>query len=97
MNTRERHRLDRHKVRVEELKLWRNARESCVEEWRFAADGGEARERGRGDGWGRSRGRAKRDVRLERRRATAKAVLARRARGRRARHGAGPRAHRRGL
>ena len=46
MNTRERHRLDRHKVRVEELKLWRNARESRIEEWRLSADGGEARSAG---------------------------------------------------
>jgi alpha-mannosidase len=51
MNTRERHRLDRHKVRVEELKLWRNARESRIEEWRFAVDGGEAKEIGLGDFW----------------------------------------------
>ena len=51
MNTRERHRLERHKVRVEELKLWRNARESRIEEWRFAADGGEAKEIGLGDFW----------------------------------------------
>jgi len=53
MNTRERHRLDRHKVRVEELKLWRNARESRIEEWRFAADGGEAKEIRLGDFWPR--------------------------------------------
>src|SRR5918994_743740 len=51
MNTRERHRLDRHKVRVEELKLWRNARESRIEEWRFAADGKEEKEIGLGDFW----------------------------------------------
>src|SRR5215211_6225303 len=51
MNTRERHRLERHKVRVEELKLWRNARESRIEEWRFAADGGEKKEIGLGDFW----------------------------------------------
>src|ERR671912_712918 len=51
MNTRERHRLDRHKVRVEELKLWRNARESRIEEWRFAADGREEREIRLGDPW----------------------------------------------
>ena len=50
MNTRERHRLDRHKVRVEELKLWRNARESRIEEWLFAADGKE-KEIGLGDFW----------------------------------------------
>ena len=40
MNTRERHRLDRHKVRVEELRLWRNARESPVEGWRLRPMGG---------------------------------------------------------
>jgi alpha-mannosidase len=51
MNTRERHRLARHKVRVEELKLWRNARESRIEEWRFAADGRVAKEIGLGDFW----------------------------------------------
>ncbi len=51
MNTRERHRLDRHKVRVEELRLWRNARESRIEEWRFAADGGEGKEIRLGDFW----------------------------------------------
>src|SRR5919199_193786 len=51
MNTRERHRLDRHKVRVEELKLWRNARESRIEEWRFAADGREGRGIRLGDFW----------------------------------------------
>jgi alpha-mannosidase len=51
MNTRERHRLDRHRVRVEELKLWRNARESRIEEWRFAADGREEREVRLGDAW----------------------------------------------
>ena len=51
MNTRERHRLDRHKVRVDELKLWRNARESRIEEWRFSADGGKAKEIWLGDFW----------------------------------------------
>jgi alpha-mannosidase len=51
MDIRERHRLDRHKVRVGELKLWRNARESRIEEWRFAADGGVAKEIGLGDFW----------------------------------------------
>src|SRR5215210_493277 len=51
MNTRERHRLDRHRVRVEELKLWRNAKESRIEEWRFAADGGDGQNIGLGDAW----------------------------------------------
>ena len=51
MNTRERHRLERHKVRVEELRLWRNARESPVEGWRFSADGGEGREIRLGEFW----------------------------------------------
>ena len=51
MNTRERHRLERHRVRVEELKLWRNARESRIEEWRFTADGREEREVRLGDSW----------------------------------------------
>ena len=51
MNTRERHRLDRHKIRVEELRLWRNARESHIEKWRFAAEGGEGKEIRLGDLW----------------------------------------------
>src|SRR5215211_7180594 len=51
MNTRERHRLDRHKIRVEELRLWRNARESRIEEWCFAAEGGEGKEIRLGDLW----------------------------------------------
>ncbi len=51
MNTRERHRLDRHKRRVEELRLWRNAKESRIESWRFAAEGGEAKEIQLGDFW----------------------------------------------
>ena len=51
MNTRDRHRLESHARRIEELKLWRNARESRIEEWRFAADGGEAKEIRLGDFW----------------------------------------------
>jgi alpha-mannosidase len=51
MNTRERLRLDRHKIRVEELRLWRNARESHIEKWRFAAEGGEVKEIRLGDLW----------------------------------------------
>ena len=51
MNTRDRHRLERHARRIEELRLWRNARESRIEEWRFAADGGEGKEIRLGDFW----------------------------------------------
>ena len=52
MNTRDRHRLERHARRIEELRLWRNAYESPVEEWNFAAgDGGEPRRIRLGDFW----------------------------------------------
>jgi alpha-mannosidase len=43
MNTRDRHRLERHARRIEELRLWRNAHERPVEEWNFAAGNGEPR------------------------------------------------------
>src|ERR671910_275681 len=51
MNTRDRHRLESHARRIEELRLWRNARESRIEEWRFSADGGEGKEIRLGDFW----------------------------------------------
>jgi alpha-mannosidase len=51
MNTRDRHRLESHARRIEELRLWRNARESRIEEWRFLADGGEGKEIRLGDFW----------------------------------------------
>ncbi|MDP9412160.1 MAG: alpha-mannosidase, partial [Actinomycetota bacterium] len=51
MDTRDRHRLERHARRIEELRLWRNARERPVEEWDFAVGDGEARRLGLGDYW----------------------------------------------
>ncbi|HET7272662.1 MAG TPA: glycoside hydrolase family 38 C-terminal domain-containing protein, partial [Rubrobacter sp.] len=52
MNTRDRHRLERQARRIEELRLWRNAYEHQVEEWRFAAgDGNEPRKIQLGDFW----------------------------------------------
>lgn len=41
MNVNDRHRLERHARRIEELRLWRNAHEVSVGSWRFVA-GGEA-------------------------------------------------------
>ena len=37
METYDRHRLERHARRIEELRLWRNAYESSVKGWRFSA------------------------------------------------------------
>lgn len=51
MDTKDRHRLERHTRRLEELGLWRNARERRVEEWRFAAGGAEPRSVELGDFW----------------------------------------------
>jgi alpha-mannosidase len=51
MNTPERHRLERHARRIEELRLWRNAYESRIESWRFVAGEGEAHDLGPGDFW----------------------------------------------
>jgi alpha-mannosidase len=51
MNTPERHRLERHARRIEELRLWRNAHESHVKAWRFVAGGGEPRDLQPGDFW----------------------------------------------
>src|SRR5215204_4881004 len=41
MQTYDRHRLERHARRIEELRLWRNAYESPVEGWQFATGDGE--------------------------------------------------------
>ena len=43
MDTPDRHRIERHARRIEELRLWRNACERPVEEWGFAAGDGEPR------------------------------------------------------
>src|SRR5215208_7420835 len=51
MNTPERHRLERHARRIEELRLWRNAYESHVKAWRFVAGEGQAHDLQPGDFW----------------------------------------------
>jgi alpha-mannosidase len=51
MNARDRHRLERHARRIEELRLWRNAHERPVEEWSFAAGNDEPCRIGLGDFW----------------------------------------------
>ena len=51
MNTHDRHRLERHTRRLEELRLWRNAYEVSVEGWRFVAGGGEEHYISPGDFW----------------------------------------------
>ncbi|CAN5779896.1 glycoside hydrolase family 38 C-terminal domain-containing protein [soil metagenome] len=51
MNTQERHRLERHARRIEELRLWRNAYESRIEGWRFVAGEGKAHDLQPGDFW----------------------------------------------
>src|SRR5215218_11100508 len=51
MNTPERHRLERHARRIEELRLWRNAHESHVKAWRFVAGEGQAHDLQPGDFW----------------------------------------------
>jgi alpha-mannosidase len=51
MNTPERHRLERHARRIEELRLWRNAHESPVKAWRFVAGEGETHDLQPGDFW----------------------------------------------
>src|SRR5918994_3049866 len=52
METYDRHRMERHTRRIEELRLWRNAYESPVKGWRFVAgDGGEPKEIEPGDFW----------------------------------------------
>ena len=47
----DRHRLERHARRIEELRLWRNAYESPVKGWRFVAGDGEPRGIEPGDFW----------------------------------------------
>jgi alpha-mannosidase len=51
MDTRDRHRLERHARRIEELRLWRNAHERPVEEWSFAVGNGEPHPLRLGDFW----------------------------------------------
>ena len=51
MDNAERHRLERHARRIEELRLWRNAYESRIEGWRFVAGEGKAHDLGPGDFW----------------------------------------------
>ncbi len=51
METHDRHRLERHARRIEELRLWRNAYESPVKSWRFSAGGGKTHDIEPGDFW----------------------------------------------
>ncbi|MEW6636367.1 MAG: alpha-mannosidase [Actinomycetota bacterium] len=51
MQTHDRHRLERHARRIEELRLWRNALETPVERWRFSTGDGRTHEMGVGDFW----------------------------------------------
>jgi alpha-mannosidase len=51
MDIRDRHRLERLERRIEGLKLWRNARESPIGGWRFAAEDGEVTKLAVGDFW----------------------------------------------
>src|ERR687886_1520205 len=51
METYDRHRVERHAHRIEELRLWRNAYESPVKGWRFVAGGGGPKEIEPGDFW----------------------------------------------
>ena len=51
IRTGDRRRLERHQRRIEELNLWRNALESPVGEWRFAAENGEVTKLSVGDFW----------------------------------------------
>src|SRR5215216_5998485 len=51
MNTHDRHRLERHARRIEELRLWRNAYEGPVKGWRFVTGDGEPRGIEPGDFW----------------------------------------------
>src|SRR5829696_6386749 len=51
MNTHDRHRLERHARRIEELRLWRNAYEGPVKGWRFVTGDGEPRGIDPGDFW----------------------------------------------
>jgi alpha-mannosidase len=51
METYDRHRLERHARRIEELRLWRNGYERQVKGWRFAAGDGESKGIEPGDFW----------------------------------------------
>lgn len=51
MNAHDGRRLERYAGRIEELKLWRNAREKKVQNWRFATEKGKTREASLGDFW----------------------------------------------
>lgn len=51
MNVRDTQRLERHARRIEELRLWRNAREIPVKDWRFSAGGDGTHEIEAGDFW----------------------------------------------
>ena len=51
MNAHDRHRLERHARRIEELRLWRNAYEGPVKGWRFVTGDGEPRGIDPGDFW----------------------------------------------
>jgi len=51
MNIHDRHRMERHARRIEELRLWRNAYESTVERWRFVTGDGNPHEMKPGDFW----------------------------------------------
>src|SRR3954452_23710530 len=51
MDTPNRHRLERHSRRIEELRLWRNAYESHIKSWRFVAGEGKAHDLRPGDFW----------------------------------------------
>src|SRR5215210_2922050 len=51
MNTQDRHRLERHARRIEELRLWRSSYESRIEGWRFVAGEGKAHDLRPGDFW----------------------------------------------
>jgi alpha-mannosidase len=51
METYDRHRLERHARRIEDLRLWRNSYESTVKGWRFAAGEGEPQGIEPGDFW----------------------------------------------
>lgn len=51
MEIHDRHRLERHARWIEDLRLWRNAREHRIEEWNFVAGAGEPRMVRLGDFW----------------------------------------------
>ena len=51
MQTRDRYRLERHARRIDELHLWRNAREQKIDRWQFSGSDGATREMKLGDLW----------------------------------------------